>query len=300
VSADTSAVGEVIADEGKVKQILYNLLSNAIKFTPKGGCIRVDACQGSDGVVVSVEDTGVGIAPEDRERIFETFQQLDAGTGREHEGTGLGLTLTKQFVELHGGRIWVDGAVGEGSRFSFSLPHSAAADEADYTEVIGPLANVPAPDNPHGLILVVEDDLRSANLISLYLARGGYRTEVATNGREALEKARRLQPLAITLDVIIPELDGWEVLRELKLSDATREIPVVIVSVVDDERLGYALGADDYLVKPVDRRALLARLARYNSRVLPTDDCTPGGDLIGLLDNMAGQEPVSGAVTHVA
>src|SRR5205085_969418 len=202
LAAETSAVGEVIADEGKVKQILYNLLSNAIKFTPNGGRIQVDAFQGVDGVVVSVEDTGVGIAPEDRQKIFDTFQQLDAGPGREHEGTGLGLALTKRFVELHGGRIWVDGALGQGSRFSFSLPVGhAAADECDNTEVIAPLAEIPLPDNPRGLILVVEDDLRSANLISLYLARGGYRTEVASNGREALEKARSLKPLAITLDV---------------------------------------------------------------------------------------------------
>jgi DNA-binding response OmpR family regulator len=144
-------------------------------------------------------------------------------------------------------------------------------------------------------VLVVEDDPRSANLVALYLARGGYRTEIACTGREALQKAEELHPLAITLDVMLPELDGWEVLRELKQMDATRDIPVMVVSVVDNERLGYALGADDYLVKPIDRHALLARLERYTSnaanadgkpRVLVIDD-TPSA--VELLEGALGQ-----------
>jgi len=266
-SADTAYAGDVVADEGKVKQILYNLVSNAIKFTPDDGRIHVSIGQDASGTVVSVEDSGIGIAPEDRERIFLEFQQLDAGPGRQHEGTGLGLALTKRFVELHGGRIWVDGEPGQGSIFRFTLPTPTPADDEDpITEVVFPIAEVQMPEDPRGLVLVVEDDPRSANLVALYLARGGYRVEMATNGREAIEKAQALRPIAITLDVILPDLDGWEVLKELKQNEVTREIPVVIISVVDNQRLGFALGADDYLVKPIDRNALLSRLEQYGNK----------------------------------
>ncbi|MCX6022085.1 MAG: response regulator [Chloroflexi bacterium] len=261
LASDTGGVGELVADMGKVKQILYNLLSNAIKFTPDAGRVSVAARRLDSFIEFSVADTGIGISPQDQERIFQEFQQLDTGPDRRYEGTGLGLTLTRRFAELHGGRIWVESAPGEGSRFIVTLPLRLEPDAEPQT---GQDALVSAPFGPDGrpLVLVVEDDPASANLMSLYLGRGGYRTEVAGDGRKALEKARSLTPSAILLDVMLPELDGWEVLRALKLDHATRDIPVAIVSVLDDEQLGFALGAVDYFVKPVDRQVLLDRLAR--------------------------------------
>ncbi|MGH2468884.1 MAG: response regulator, partial [Chloroflexota bacterium] len=287
--ADRGAVGlrtssggsvELSADEGRVKQVLYNLLSNAIKFTPEGGSVTVAASALGDSVTLSVADTGIGIAPKDQERIFLEFQQVDSSSGRRYQGTGLGLALTKRIVELHGGRISVESALGHGSRFVVALPRRAAVSDAPPALAADGTPPLAAGDG-QPLVLVVEDDARVASLLNLYLTRGGYRAVVADSGAAALENARRLHPLAITLDILLPGLDGWEVLRELKSDPATRDIPVVVVSVLDDEQMGQALGAADYLVKPVDRAALLARLERYaftskvkqnEVRVLVVDD----------------------------
>jgi signal transduction histidine kinase/DNA-binding response OmpR family regulator len=279
LTSTTDGAGELVADEAKVKQILLNLLSNAIKFTADGGHVVVEARRRAGALQFTVSDTGIGIAPEDQERIFQEFQQVDTTASRRYEGTGLGLALTRRFVEMHGGRIWVESTVGVGSHFHVVLPIGAAAPGRPAPDMA---REAPAPISSDGpLVLVVEDDLRAASLLSLYLGRGGYRTEVAGDGRQALEKAKVLRPVAITLDIMLPQMDGWEVLRALKLEPATRDIPVVIVSIVDNEELGYALGAVDYFVKPVDREALLARLARYTFltkvrqrevRVLVVDD----------------------------
>jgi signal transduction histidine kinase/CheY-like chemotaxis protein len=281
---------EIEADEGKLKQILYNLVSNAIKFTPDGGAVAVVIRTASDsdepGVQITVADTGIGIAAENQGRIFEEFQQIEMGADRRYEGTGLGLALTKRLVELHGGRIWVESQLGEGSQFHVLLPRRqeagrtetrpggasagidgvdgriAGMDDATAAAVPPAMpAEVPPRDGP--LVLVVEDDPWSARLLTAYLYRGGYRTMVVSDGQEALRQAPLKAPAAITLDVLLPELDGWEVLRALKTGEATRDIPVVIVSVVDDEQLGYALGASDYLVKPVEVGRLLACLERH-------------------------------------
>jgi signal transduction histidine kinase/DNA-binding response OmpR family regulator len=272
-------VGQVLADEGKVRQALLNLLSNAIKFTPEGGSVLVETSHGGHETRITVSDTGIGIAPEHHERIFDEFQQVDGAASRRYEGTGLGLALTRRFAELHGGRCWVESAPGEGSRFHVVLPHRVAP--AEPVEAwAGPRV---APLRAEGvgsrrpLVLVVEDEPQAANLLALYLARGGYRTELARDGAEALAKARALRPDAITLDIMLPRVDGWDVLRGLKGDEATRDIPVVVASIVDNLSLGYALGAVDYLVKPIDRRALLARLERYRNgatapRVLAVDD----------------------------
>ena len=271
LDANLLDVGEAMADEGKLKQILYNLLSNAIKFTPDGGRISVAAARVDDCVRISVEDTGLGIAPEDRERIFEEFQQLDAGPGRRFEGTGLGLALTRRLVELHRGRIWLESVVGQGSTFYVELPLleplELAAEEPATEEppsvAIQPIVTNENGTDDHRLVLVVEDDPRAANLISVYLHGGGYRSVIAAAGRDAIEKARDLRPAAITLDVMLPDLQGWEVLRTLKQDEEVQHIPVAIISVVDDSHLGYALGAADYFVKPIDRNALLAWLDRF-------------------------------------
>ena len=266
---ETGDGGQVVADAGRIKQILYNLLSNAIKFTPDGGRVTVSAHRTPDTVHITVADTGIGISPEDQAALFQEFHQLDSGLARRYEGSGLGLALTKRLVELHCGEIWVESEVGKGSRFHVSLP----VGEPERVETVAePLAPTPieadtsldASAEPP-LVLVVEDDPDAAELIGACLRRGGYRCEVATDGLDAILKAEALRPMAITLDIMLPRIDGWGVLRSLKSDQRTRDIPVAIVSVVENEQLGSALGAADYFVKPVERQALLARIEAYDS-----------------------------------
>jgi signal transduction histidine kinase/CheY-like chemotaxis protein len=281
VRAEVDDAGAVAADPAKLQQILLNLLSNALKFTPSGGRVTVVARRTADAVQISVADTGVGIDPAEQGLLFEPFEQLGRGD-QPREGTGLGLALTRRLVELHGGRIWVESALGEGSRFHFTLPLRPA--EGAYpvapTDLATPAEKVEDPRDaaPPGrderpLVLVVEDDQAAARLITACLARGGYATEVVADGVEALRRARALRPAAITLDVLLPRLDGWEVLRALKGDPATRETPVLVVSVVDDPQTAYALGAVDCMLKPVDGRRLVECLRRYAPH--PQDRAVP-------------------------
>jgi PAS domain S-box-containing protein len=266
-------VGQVPADAGKLKQMLLNLVSNAVKFTNEGGRVTISAKRLSDVIDISVADTGIGIAAADRKHLFEEFHQVDSSISRQQEGTGLGLALTKRFVQLHGGAISVVSERGKGSVFTIRLPLVQRDTE------IPAVASGASDTRP--LVLVVEDNLQAANLLKRYLDRGGFRTVVAVSGTEAVAKARELLPVAITLDILLPGIDGWNVLTELKHDEATRDIPVVVISVVDDPELGRALGAIDYLVKPVDGNALLQRLAKYTftnkvgtqeTRILVVDD----------------------------
>jgi CheY-like chemotaxis protein len=211
-------------------------------------------------IEVSVADTGIGISPADLGRIFTEFQQLDSGLGRQNQGTGLGLALTRRFAALHGGGVRVDSEIGKGSVFTLSLP--LAGPDLEKKQDADPVQSEPAvkaiDDRP--LILVVEDDPAVAELVTQILERGGFRTEIARTGTEALAKARELRPTAITLDIMLPELDGWKVLERLKQDETTSPIPVVVVSVVDSPDLGVALGALDYLVKPFHAADLLSSL----------------------------------------
>ena len=262
VSADVAKAGEILADGGKLKQMLLNLVSNAIKFTPEGGTVAVASRRVRDTIEISVADTGIGIAEPDQKQIFQEFHQIDQGPGRKHEGTGLGLALTKRFALLHGGDVRVTSRVNKGSVFTLMLPTRTA------TRVVVE-AGAAVKDNGHGpgpLVLVVEDDPAAAELLTRQLVAAGYRTEVARTGNEALAKARELQPAAITLDIILPEVDGWEVISRLKSDDRTSSIPVIVVSVVDNPELGMALGAIEYFVKPVDATALVERLRGFSLR----------------------------------
>ena len=267
----------MLADAGKLKQMLLNLVSNAIKFTPESGTVTIAVKQVQDSVEFSVADTGIGIAPADQATIFKEFHQVDHGPGRKHEGTGLGLALTKRFAALHGGDVRVSSDVERGSVFTLSLPLRAVEKPAPQPAPV-------AASNGHSggpLVLVVEDDPAAAELLTRQLLGAGYRTELARTGTEALEKARSLKPAAITLDIILPEIDGWEVINRLKSDEATSGIPIVVVSVVDNPELGMSLGAIDYFVKPVDGRELVKRLNSYplerspgqeEIRVLVVDD----------------------------
>jgi len=242
---------DVEADQSRIRQVVFNLLSNAIKFTPDGGSVRVELSSDGERARLVVVDTGGGIAPADQATIFEAFRQAPGAAGQE--GTGLGLTLARQLVEAHGGSIDLESTVGVGSRFGVDLPLGRAARERVVTAV------EPAAAGQH-LVLAIEDDPSAAELLRVYLEEAGLSTAVAPDGRTGIEWATTLRPAAIILDIQLPDMDGWEVLKRLKGAAATRDIPVIVVTVIDNAPLGFALGAVDYFVKPVAREALLGSL----------------------------------------
>ena len=270
-TADTA----LFADQGKVSQMLLNLLSNAIKFTPEGGRITVAVAELDNEVRLSVADTGIGITAADQEKLFVEFQQVGERPSGEQQGTGLGLALTRRLAELHGGRVWVESEPGAGSRFYVALPLKSQSDALLEADAVATRES----DGP--LVMVVEDQNSAAALLSVTLRRAGYQVKVVRSGADVLESAVRLRPDAITLDILLPGVDGWEILRSLKESPETRNIPVVVVSVLDDRSLGFALGADDYLVKPAPREKLLEFVTRHTLvrkdgeravRILAVDD----------------------------
>jgi signal transduction histidine kinase/DNA-binding response OmpR family regulator len=246
------------ADELRIKQVMLNLLSNAVKFTPDGGEVVVRARVDGPELVVTVSDTGIGIAPDDRERIFDSFQQAGRGV-QQQEGTGLGLTLSKRILELLGGRMWLETEVGVGSTFGFAIPLGTTAEPSAQSAEQAPIAGP--------LVVVIEDDRPSLELLTLYLEGAGVEVVGARDGPSGLETVRRRHPAAVVLDIRLPEMDGWEVLTALKADPVTAEIPVVVVSMLDERGMGFALGAAEYLVKPVSRELVLAALSRVG--VLP-------------------------------
>jgi signal transduction histidine kinase/DNA-binding response OmpR family regulator len=269
----------LVADRGRVRQVLYNLLSNAIKFTPDGGSIDVECHAADHEVRLSVIDTGSGIAPEDQAVIFDEFRQVGA-IGERQAGTGLGLALARRLVEAHGGQIELESAIGVGSRFTITFPQAGLARVAD-TKRPGRETDETKKGVGGQDVLVIEDDPSTVRLLRTYLESDGYGVRFAQDGPSGIAAARANLPAAIILDILLPGTDGWEVLRELKADPDLRDVPVVIVTVVDERGLGLALGAVDYFLKPVDRTALLARLARYtfttkvksrSVRILAIDD----------------------------
>ena len=253
-------VGEVEVDELRFRQVVLNLVSNAVKFTPDGGSVVVRAREVADELQVSVEDTGVGIPETDRERIFESFQQGGRGASRE-EGTGLGLTLSRRIVELLDGRMWLESEVGAGSTFGFAFPVRRARSETPDA------ARLPGSTS----IVVIEDDRRSLDLMAAYLSGAAITVVTARNGQSGLDAVRRDHPSAVLLDIRMPGIDGWEVLRALKDDPQTSDIPVIVVSIVDERSRGAALGAAGYLVKPVSRDDLLGALTAIGLPVAADD-----------------------------
>ena len=257
------------ADRVRFKQILYNLLSNAVKFTPQGGQISIECIEQQNFICISVTDTGIGIQAEDQQVIFEEFRQVDGGGA--HEGTGLGLAITKRLTEQQGGRIWLESEIGKGSRFSFTLPMGNVTSgnaSPDYVPIVNSLA-APGRDKP--LVLIVDDEAPARELLASYLEPEGYQVAVASSAAEALEKAQQLRPDAITLDILMPSANGFSTLLSLKSAAQTTPIPIIVVSIVDQPKLGFALGAADYLVKPVDKLALLNTLRKHVRPVPNTD-----------------------------
>jgi signal transduction histidine kinase/DNA-binding response OmpR family regulator len=257
-------------DEAKVSQILRNFISNALKFTERGE-VRVSARVLPDGksVAFSVADTGIGIAPEDRERIFQEFSQVDSPIQQRVKGTGLGLPLCRRLAELLGGHVSLESDLGVGSTFTAVLPiNYAAASRAPVEWTVDP-GRMP--------VLVVDDDQETVLVYEKYLASGGFQVLAARNLREAREAVQVLRPRAIILDILLQGEDAWGFLTELKRRDDSRAIPVLVVTTVDDQAKGMALGADAYCVKPVDRHRLLLTLTQLVApetirRVLVVDD----------------------------
>ncbi|OHB35816.1 MAG: hypothetical protein A2Y08_02275 [Planctomycetes bacterium GWA2_40_7] len=254
------------ADKQKFKQIMLNLLSNAVKFTPKGGKITVSVQSVNGCTQISVSDTGIGIKQENIGRIFEKFQQIDSKTAREYGGTGLGLALSRKFVEMHGGKIWVESEYGKGSTFTFTIPLKLIS-KTPAEEIT--LVKEREQEGENALILVVEDDPKSSELLKIFLTQKGYKVATAFNGDEAITKAKELKPLAITLDIVLPFKSGWDVLKELKKIPETQNIPVIVISIIDEKKHGFSLGALDYLMKPVNKEELLMKLEYYGLTVKP-------------------------------
>ncbi len=307
---------QVHADEQRLKQILLNLLGNAIKFTPPGGELGIEVSREGDWCQVSVVDNGIGIKPEDRERIFEAFTQADTLSDERKEGAGLGLALTKQFVEICGGRIWLDSNYGKGSRFTFTLPSAEESKthlEEKREELGEEFPEVEEPPLRPGqkLVLLVDDDRKARGLLKTWLENEGYAVAQAASGDEGIKKAEELLPAVIVLDILMPDKDGWQVLQELKSKPETRDIPVVIASVVEETKLGFSLGAVDYFVKPIDKGGFLKRIAELGlargEKVLVVDDNPKDVRLvasileaegIGVLCAYGGEEAVSMAAEN--
>jgi PAS domain S-box-containing protein len=276
VSIDADA-GSMHADLTRVRQVLLNLLSNAGKFTENGVIaleVRRDGAGDNQRVVLRISDTGIGITPEELSRLFQAFTQADATTARRYGGTGLGLAISRQICQRMGGDITVESSPGNGSTFTVSLPASTA--RAVQPEQGGEsTAAVGAPT-----VLVIDDDATARALLRRHLTRAGYRVDEAADGRTGLARARAFRPDVITLDVVMPGMDGWAVLTALKSEPALRDIPVVMATILDEERMGFALGASEYLTKPIDRARLVATLDRFavrapGKRVLVVEDDEP-------------------------
>ena len=246
----------VHADAMRFKQVLMNLVGNAIKFTPEGGRIELAALPVDEQVRIEVRDNGPGIPPEQQRRIFEAFVRLTE-TGSATEGTGLGLAITARLVELHGSKLEIESKPGEGTCFYFSLPLVASRlDQPVQTSLPVPRAR----KTPR--ILVIEDNAATGQLIQSQLASSGYETVKCDQPERATQMAAELQPDAITLDLLMKPVHGLEVLLQLKNDPRTSKIPVIVVTIVDQPGLGTALGADEYLIKPVDKATLLAAVER--------------------------------------
>jgi signal transduction histidine kinase/CheY-like chemotaxis protein len=273
----------VRADATRFKQVLMNLVGNAIKFTPNGGRIELAAHVNGSSVRMEVEDNGPGIPPEEQKRIFEAFYRLRE-SGKKTEGTGLGLAITQRLVELHGGELGLKSQVGQGSCFYFSLPALASAQEPFTRKT----ESAPRSVGPQR-ILVIEDDRVTAQLIQSQLTSAGYQVTLCEEPQKALDVAAQLQPSAITLDIVMKPRNGWEVLVQLKRDPRTAHIPMIVVSIVDQPSMGTLLGADEYLVKPVDKTTLLDAIARHAGtqqvskragEILVVEDDTPTREFI--------------------
>jgi DNA-binding response OmpR family regulator/anti-sigma regulatory factor (Ser/Thr protein kinase) len=273
-------LGKMYTDLTKVRQSLFNLLSNASKFSERGQIslkIARYVKEEQEWMSFRVSDTGIGMTPEQLSKLFQAFTQADASTTRKYGGTGLGLAITKRFCQMMGGDIFVESELGRGSVFLMQLPVEVQTliQPQDIEQLSNQKRSVSGSQNT---VLVIDDDPTVHDLIGRFLSKQGFKVEIASSGKEGLLLAKQINPIAITLDVMMPGMDGWSVLAAIKADPDLAKIPVVMMSIVDNQNLGYALGATDYLLKPIDLRQLLGVLQKYridrrdNSVLIVEDD----------------------------
>jgi signal transduction histidine kinase/CheY-like chemotaxis protein len=268
----TDELGVMRGDMTKVRQILFNLLSNACKFT-HNATVSLEASRrqadGREWVYFSVGDTGIGMSPEQIDRLFQDFTQGDASTTRKYGGTGLGLAICRRFCEMMDGNITVESTLGKGSTFTFRIPSTNGSTLIDAAQPTRTFASAAATSSTGDTVLVIDDDPLVHDLLTRVLGKEGFNVVCAANGKDGLALASSLRPVAITLDVIMPGIDGWAVLTALKADPTLADIPVVVVTMTDDRHMGYALGATDYVSKPVDPARLTMILRRYAAERAP-------------------------------
>jgi signal transduction histidine kinase/CheY-like chemotaxis protein len=275
---------KVLSDQDKLKQIIINLLSNALKFTEEGE-VKLSAARQDASLNISVSDTGIGIPSDALEYIFDEFRQVDGSSTREHRGTGLGLSITKKLTLLLGGTIDVSSVEGNGSTFTVIFPLIKMAQEAP-AETVRTNAETRASVEVKGkkVLLTIDDDPNVLILLKQNLEEEGYYVVGAVNADEGIRKAKEIHPFAVTLDILMPRKNGWGVLSELKADPATRDIPIILLSIIDSKELGFSLGAFDYVLKPFDKEAIMAALKRIPGgpakRVLVVDDDPATVDLL--------------------
>src|SRR5690554_3828 len=254
----------ISTDKGRVTQVLINLLGNAVKFTDEGYVELAVSIPDDNTLLFNVTDTGIGLSENDQKIIFEEFRQVDGTTTRKYGGTGLGLTICKKIADMLNGNISVKSELGKGSTFSFSVPLKVVEIRAEKPE--DPKVNIETLlKNRKHPILIIDDDPEIRYTIGQYLISRGYEVVYAEDGEQGLKKAIEIQPFAITLDVMLPKKDGWNILKEFKEHPATRDIPVILISVMGDKNLGYGLGAFEYFVKPISSEKLLSAFAKLEN-----------------------------------
>ncbi|WP_020676968.1 response regulator [Geopsychrobacter electrodiphilus] len=280
ISLNLDTLPAIESDEEKLHQILLNLLSNAIKFTEQGE-ITLNVTATAQTLRCEVSDTGIGILPGDLTHIFDEFRQADGTTTRKHEGTGLGLSICQKLATLLGGQILVESTFGQGSTFTLELPLKMSVAKVRTAGENSSMTALKAETLPgrsmQRTILVIDDEREVRELVARHLKAAGYEVIVASSGRQGLQLAKEHHPFAITLDILMPDMDGWEVLRGIKNNPDTADIPVTMLSVSEDRATGVALGAAGYLTKPIDRNLLCTELERIGShkqvkRILIADD----------------------------
>jgi adenylate cyclase len=259
-------LGRLTVDPMRLRQILLNLLSNACKFTKQGEvALRVRrVVDGQNWIEMAVADTGIGMTPEQQAKLFEEFSQADSSTARRYGGTGLGLAITRKLARMMGGDVMVTSESGKGSVFTLRLPASADLPAKAATGSNG--SRTVRTD----CVLVIDDDATARELISDHLKAEGFSVVTAAGGVEGLKLAKELRPTVITLDVMMPDLDGWSVLTTLRQDPELADIPVIMVTIVDEQRRGIALGAAGYLSKPIDREQLHQLVSRFRAASPPT------------------------------
>ena len=294
IPSQEANLGSMNSDITKVRQMLFNLLSNAAKFT-KDGTITLLASriEGPDGeqIVLTVTDTGIGMSTDQIEKLFQPFSQADVSTTREYGGTGLGLAISQHYCNMLGGNITVQSATGKGTTFVVTLPANAKSiglgENSGMEPAPEPAVQVAGSDAFR--VLVVDDDPAARDLVARHLDRDGYRVETAADGQLALTKARSFNPDVITLDLLMPHFDGWSVLNRLKHDPDLKQIPVIILSITDDRKLGVSLGASEFLTKPVNPEELRKVVAKHLSGSQP-------GNLLVVEDDAATRKVIRRAL----